>query len=558
MNTKKSNIVEETQALLSNYFALIGEKNFKHFYYDWHSEKMYAPFTDLLTYFKTYSSKEAFFSFIADFKTYVTAFNNDDVKNEHFSIKKYSNTTDGNLKRIMERIDSFAFQLRSFVHAFARPEDHTRVFCDYFGKNNMQYAYHRGLSITAVILEKIAKNYDILNTPQDTMYLVDTLMRSTIFKNYKINAHDDYTKQKAFITKLKANREPLKNWYDREKQNPSSLYADLFQIEDLSPQNEPTKPAEYIPNGFELEFYYPKEIGGNDQLIELLKQQNGWSKIYTSNKDVSVYNEEDSAGVIMPDESLVSHNGLLPAEYASRIMRNKAEEQECLKILETFDKGYVNKHCSFHQHISSERMDIPAYKRLLKRMIQHEEEIISAFAAEERQNSRLLYATYISNNLGNDRATDYPLLCLLVEACENKQQLREMAGYGRKYKTLNLMPESTIEFRYMNGHFNRRFAAGFLQFNREMVLSAINNDHKHINRILMNKYNWLNNQNSDTHTVMKPIHYMYAFTFDRFDPDIKISAHIKDGDITQARHIAHQLNKTGKIIVKNPQLFGRL
>lgn len=133
-----------------------------------------------------------------------------------------------------------------------------------------------------------------------------------------------------------------------------------------------------------------------------------------------------------------------------------------------------------------------------------------------------------------------------------------MAGYGRKYKTLNLMPKHTIEFRYMNGHFNRRFAEGFLQFNREMVLSAINNDRRHINRILLHKYSWLNNQNSDTRTTIKPIHYMYTFLFDRFDPDIKISDKVKDGDITQARHISHSLNKTRKVMVKNPQLVGRL
>ncbi|MDE7390566.1 MAG: amidoligase family protein, partial [Lachnospiraceae bacterium] len=374
----------------------------------------------------------------------------------------------------------------------------------------------------------------------------------------KLKNAQEYMQTTEMMENLGAKREELSSWYDREKHVSDSLYADLFQIEDMRPQTVMPEVSEYLPNGFELEFYYPEQIGGNDELIKILKQKNGWQKIYTSNKDASVYHEEGSAGVIMPDESLVSHNGLLPAEYASRIMRNKAEEGECLKILETFEHGYVNKHCSFHQHVSAEHLDIPAYKRLLKRMMQHEKEIVSAFAAEERQDSRLLYATYLSNNLGQEREKDYPLLCLLVEACDNKDQLRNMAGYGYKYKTLNLMPEHTVEFRYMNGHFNRRFAEGFLQFNRELVAGAIHNSRRHINRVLLHKYSWLNNQASDKRTVMKPIHYMYAFAFDRFDPSVKISDQVKDGDITQARLIAHALNKTGKIIVKSPQLFGRL
>lgn len=557
MNTKTSGVVEETQALLAAYFETIKGKDFKHFYYDWHREKMYAPFADLAAYFKSNSSKESFAAFVADFKTYVSAFNNDDVKNEHFSVKKYARTTDGSLRRIMDRTDSFAFQLRGFVHAFARPEEHTRVFCDYFGKNNMPYAYHRGLAITAAVMDKMVENYDSLNSRQTTLYLVDSFMRSAVFKSYRLDNAGEYASVTALVADLKVKRDELASWYKAEKQNPDSPYADLFQIEDTRPQSSGQRQPEYRPNGFELEFYYPEQIGNNAELIKVLLQKNSWQKIHTSNKDAAVYHDETSAGVIMPDESLIAHNGLLPAEYASRIMRNKTEERECLKILETFEHGYVNKHCSFHQHISADDMDIPAYKRLLKRMIQHEAEIVSAFAAEERRDSRLLYATYISNNLGNDREKDYPLLCLLAETCDDKKQLREMAGYGRKYKTLNLMPEHTVEFRYMNGHFNRRFAEGFLQFNREMVSSAASNGKQHINRVLLHKYNWLNNQNSDTRTVMKPVHYMYAFAFDRFDPEIKISDKVKDGDMTQARLISHALNKTGKIIVKNPQRYGR-
>lgn len=55
-----------------------------------------------------------------------------------------------------------------------------------------------------------------------------------------------------------------------------------------------------------------------------------------------IYNDGQSAGVIERDESLAAMNGLAPVEYASRIMKSKADEAECLKIMDSFDQGHAN------------------------------------------------------------------------------------------------------------------------------------------------------------------------------------------------------------------------
>ena len=102
----------------------------------------------------------------------------------------------------------------------------------------------------------------------------------------------------------------------------------------------------------------------------------------------------------------------------------------------------------------------------------------------------------------------------MVEMCDNKSELVDMVSYGRKYKTLNIVPNHTVEFRYMNAHFKKNFAKGYFQFNRDMVQSAIENNGNHINRTLIKKDNWNNNQNSDNKTVMKQISYMYEHKFD--------------------------------------------
>ena len=65
------------------------------------------------------------------------------------------------------------------------------------------------------------------------------------------------------------------------------------------------------------------------------------------------------------------------------------------------------------------------------------------------------------------------------------------------------------------------------------------------------------NISSNTKTEFRNISYLYNFAFDRFDPTLKISNKIKDGDERQARLINHCLNKTGKVIVLNSLRYGK-
>ena len=304
--------------------------------------------------------------------------------------------------------------------------------------------------------------------------------------------------------------------------------------------------GDYRPNGFELEFYVPEEFKDYKTLISYLKEKHGWKKVYTTNKDPEVYKDETSAGVIERDESLAAMSGLAPVEYASRIMKSKEDEQECLKIMDSFDKGYASVHCSLHQHISAEGFDLDTYKRLVKRMMQHEHEIVKDFAAPERQDNKLLYATYISRNLSSNGKRDYPFLCVMVDMCENLDELRDMVGYGRKYKTLNIMPSKTVEFRYMNANFDSRFVEAFLQFNRDFVNSAVNNEGTHINRPLKNKFNWMQNKSTDNKTVLRKLSYYYQKEYDQFRPENKVDPHTIYEENVMARHIADAMSHTQK------------
>ncbi len=115
-----------------------------------------------------------------------------------------------------------------------------------------------------------------------------------------------------------------------------------------------------------------------------------------------------------------------------------------------------------HQHISAEGFDLATYKRLVKRMMQHEAEIVRAFAAPERRDNKLLYATYISRNLSNNGERDYPFLCVMTDLCDNKQELLDMSAFGHKYKTLNILPSKTVENAFYECKFQQKaFCGGF-------------------------------------------------------------------------------------------------
>lgn len=144
----------------------------------------------------------------------------------------------------------------------------------------------------------------------------------------------------------------------------------------------------------------------------------------------------------MRDESLALYRKLASVEFASRIMRN------------------------------------------------NEDEVVGAFAAPERRNNNLLYATYISRNLSSNGKRDYQFLAVMVDLCENKKGLEEMSAFGNKYKTLNVLPKHTVEMRAMNANFNKKFVKAYLQFNREFVAAAVADNPKHVNRVLLNKYTW--------------------------------------------------------------------
>lgn len=538
-----STTVNAVEASFQKYFETIGKRDFKQFYFDWHIDAMIEPFAELTEYFAQkypIDTAEHFDKFVAEYAKSVECYNIDCEK--FCSVKNGIINKDAKLGDIIDKIETFSFELRQFSYSFATEKDYRAEFGNWVYKPNYPYAHLHGLAISVDILNMLSQNFPHFasnNIKEQTRIATDSFLRLEIAPQYRYDGRYNYAYRKQSINNFVKLRNQISEEYNSGKyQN----QTDLFQIETKSK----TKFGTYRPNGFELEFYVPEAYGDYAKLIEYLKQKHGWKHIYTTSKNPEVYNDGDSAGVIERDESLAAMSGLAPVEYASRIMKSKSDEQECLKIMDSFEKGYANVHCSLHQHVSASGFDLDTYKRLVKRMMQHEAYIVENFAAPERQNNNLLYATYISRNLSSDDQRDYPFLCIMADMCRDLNELRDMVGFGHKYKTLNIMPAKTVEFRYMNANFNARYVAAFLQFNRDFVNSAVKNEGTHINRPLANKFNWMQNQQEDSKTVLRPLSYYYQKPYDQFRPEQKVGPHTIYEENVYGRHIAEAMSHTGK------------
>lgn len=562
MSNNVENTVEEVKEAFSDYFSMVGGKNFKQFYYDWHVDNMLAPFAGMFEYFsKSYGddAKERFQEFVKDVSFGVDSYNADKPQLARLTSKKHVNTNDGRLASMLDGMRTFGFEFRQFIYSFATKEDHKAEFGNWPIKTNMPYSSAHGLMVGRDILNHLASHFDEIRDGKDVyqraLFAADNFVRNKIAKTYKYRPGYTFADRKREVRRLHSLRNRLSQEFEHMPKDNASL-NNMFQVEEAGQHSQ----KGYWPCGFELEFYVPEQYGDYGVLIDYLKEKNNWEKLYSSNKDASVYLDPKSAGVIMRDESLAPYNGLAPVEFASRVMRSKEDEASCLKILDSFESGHVNKHCSLHQHLSTQGFDMDTYKRLVKRMMQHEEEIVGAFAAPERRDNNLLYATYISRNLSSNGKRDYPFLAVMVDLCDNKAELEEMSAYGNKYKTLNVLPKHTVEMRAMNANFNKRFVEGYLQFNREFVASAVANSPQHVNRFLLNKYNWHNNQMSDTKTVMHDLAYGYDFVpHDSYRPMKKsVPARLVQDEQDYARVVIQALTATGKLGYINPSYNKRV
>ena len=555
MDNTLESVVRETKEGFAGYFDLVGGKKFKQFYYDWHVDNMLAPFAGLVSYFDSNYGAEApskFHDFVEDVAHNVETYNGDKPQQSLFNSSQYAKTGDGKLAALLNGVETFGFEFRQFVYSFATPKDHNDEFGNWTVKPNMPYSSQHGMMVGVDILKFLDKHFAEAVNGEDVyqraLYAADTYLRKKVVKDYKYDGKYNFASRKQAIKKLHNLRNLLSQEFDKSSLDNGEL-RDFFQVEEAGVP----KAKGYWPSGFELEFYVPEEYKDYGKLIEYLKEKNGWEKLYSSNKDASVYSDRNSAGVIMRDESLARYNNLAAVEYASRIMHSKDDENSCLKILDAFDEGHVNVHCSLHQHLSAENFGMDVYKRLVKRMMQHEDEIVSAFAAPERRDNRLLYATYISRNLSQNGKRDYPFLCVMTELCDNKKELEEMVSFGNKYKTLNVIPKHTVEMRFMNANFNKRFVEAFLQFNREFVASAVANSSQHVNRPLLNKYTWHNNRQTDNKTVIHDLAYYYQVPYDSYRPMKRgVSKEVIEREQMYARLVMHALTETNKLGYVNP------
>ena len=127
----KSNTIEdtiqETKSAFADYFAMVGGKKFKQFYYDWHVDNMMAPFAGLVEYFQENygdNAEQKFHQFVQDIDLGIDGYNADKPQLSDLTIENYSKTKDGRFASLVAGIETFGFEFRQFIYSFASKKDH--------------------------------------------------------------------------------------------------------------------------------------------------------------------------------------------------------------------------------------------------------------------------------------------------------------------------------------------------------------------------------------------------------------------------------------------------
>ena len=218
----KSNTIEdtiqETKSAFADYFAMVGGKKFKQFYYDWHVDNMMAPFAGLVEYFQENygdNAEQKFHQFVQDIDLGIDGYNADKPQLSDLTIENYSKTKDGRFASLVAGIETFGFEFRQFIYSFASKKDHAAEFGNWPVKTNMPYSCQHGLLVGRNILHyldahfsKIVQEGDIY---QRALYAADAHLRKNIVKDYKYRQGYSFADRKRAIKKLHELRNKLAN-----------------------------------------------------------------------------------------------------------------------------------------------------------------------------------------------------------------------------------------------------------------------------------------------------------------------------------------------------------
>ena len=263
MNNNINDVVTKTRESFGEYFDMVGGKNFKQFYYDWHIDNMLAPFAGMVEYFAKNHGENAaqkFHDFVVETTEWLDSYDVDKPQRSLINTKRYSNTNDGKLSNYLDGVRTFGFEVRQFIYSFGTREDHHAEFGYWPVKANMPYSSKHGMMIAKDILLNLDKNFNDIKGSADVyragQKAADTYLRQSVAKQYTYNDKYNFETRKKAIKQLHDLRNVLSLTY-RQSKNLSPEMSELFQVEQ---KEAPMSKTSYWPNGFELEFYVPEQF----------------------------------------------------------------------------------------------------------------------------------------------------------------------------------------------------------------------------------------------------------------------------------------------------------
>lgn len=480
------------------------------------------------------------------------------------------------LETIFGQLAHFAILMREFTYLYGTTSDYEQEFGDYPYRTNIIDFYKKGNVIALNVIHFLASEVGT-STREEAEKLADFYIRETIFNQYRLSKIEGYKDRllahKIAYRKIKNKLEYLANLavqaipvFDelsnaeldhlplaQKLRTYYQIKADSNQL-DLEEINRILNKTKHRSIGFELEFNSGAGTKDLEEIARKYQTSLGWKKLYIAPHE-DMYDLE-SDGLLYYDATLPqrydAQNNIVGCalEYSAPPFTFKKDQDKytaLLNLLQTEEDTMLYTNSETHQHVYAQDIDLAGMKRLVLRRAWYDPAILEAFHVAGKRHDFNRSACALLTNISSytteqERKRNYIIFSGLVNSAINQTMLKQRVNRGNcKYNTLNLIPKETVEFRGMQGTFDKDFLEYYLTFNLFFVEAAAQNSATHFLPQALEQARKLRGQDQS------PVLYSERMNYHKeaFDPTKPLTLQERQYLLNYDKHVAAESMKTG-------------
>lgn len=323
-------------------------------------------------------------------------------------------------------------------------------------------------------------------------------------------------------------------------------YYQIYGFSELQSQ-------QFLNGGIEIEFQTPDNFNGLKGIGEHLTKnfEKNHLEIDVNYSALTAYDHKSC--VIATDESLPLFENFFPVEYSSSIITSYEEYKQVDSVVECLNtlNCEVDSSAGLHIHISKEKADLTALKRIILRYARCEHLIRKYFYSKDRESDHNLYSPSVFSNFygdasKKDRTKSFLLLVYFLYEAESEIEVYDAASASCRYTGLYTYTKfNTIEFRGHPATLSAERIKNYFDFVQNFIVCSLQNSSPVLDRKYLRFA--LDARSKDLTSVKKDslqVHYKYnQYVFNQRTP-LEIYRNIYALNV----RVSDEIIKTGKLL----------